>query len=62
MILGALSHNRKDYSPASLSTLIILPVHAFEAPFHQNLPMMIFMLEAFPTRNNNKRLRTKQIG
>jgi hypothetical protein len=59
MILGALSHNRKGYFPASLSTLIILPVHEFEESFHQNLPMMIFMLEVVPTWNNNKRLRTK---
>jgi hypothetical protein len=36
MILDALSHNRKGYFPASLSTLIILPVNAFEAPFQQN--------------------------
>ena len=59
MILGALSHNRKGYFPASLSTLIILPVNAFEGFFHQNLPIEIFMLDAFPTRINNKRLRTK---
>ena len=57
--LGALSHNRKGYSQASLSTLIILPVHAFEGSFPQNLPMMIFMLDALPTMINNKRLITK---
>ena len=59
MILAALSHNRKGYFPASLSTLIILSVNAFEASFHQNLPMMIFMLEEVPTQHIIKCLRTK---
>lgn len=39
MILGALSHNRKGYSPASLSTLIILPVHEFEVSFQKATPL-----------------------
>ncbi len=36
MIWVVLNYNRKGYFLVSLSTLIILPVHAFEAPFQQN--------------------------
>lgn len=39
MILGALSHNRKGYSQAPLSTLIILPVNTFEGSFQPSPPL-----------------------
>jgi hypothetical protein len=54
--------NQKYYFPKFLTWLVILPVHAFEGSFPQNLPMMIFILDALPIRNNSKRLKTKQIG
>ncbi len=38
MILDALSYNRKGYFPASLSALIILPVHAFKGSFQLKPP------------------------
>ena len=33
---GVIIHHQENYFPKFITNLIILPVHAFEAPFQQN--------------------------
>lgn len=49
MILEALSNNKNSYFPASLSKLVIMPMHEFKASSHPITPIAIFTSDSPPS-------------